>query len=133
MEIMPGYGIGERMARLITHYWDNLMFVLKAKRFLGTPFGTGRGFMQGDLVSPIIFNIAADVVVRATLEVVCGPQESQHGMGWAAGERKLIFYAEDGRICGRDHIWVQDTLMVSVAVFQRMGLEINMEKTNSLV
>ena len=70
MEILQGYRMGQRMARLISHHWDNLIFVPKKKWFLGTLFGTGRGFMQGDLVSPIIFNIAADVVVRATLEVV---------------------------------------------------------------
>ena len=44
MEILRGYRIGQRMARLMTYHWDNLMFVPKLKRFLGTPFGTGRGF-----------------------------------------------------------------------------------------
>ena len=29
MEIMRGYGMGQRMARLIAHHWDNLMFVPK--------------------------------------------------------------------------------------------------------
>ena len=67
-----------------------------------------------------------DAVVRATLEVVCSPHEARHGMGWAAGERNLVFYAEDGGIGGRDHIWLQDALAVSVAMFQRMGLETNL-------
>ena len=66
----------------------------------------------------MIFNIVVDSVVGATLEVVCSPQEARHGMGWATGERNLIFYAEDGRIGGRDHIWVQDALTVSVMIFQ---------------
>ena len=43
MEIMMGYRMGSRTSRLIAHHWKNLMFVLKAKRFLGTPFGMGRG------------------------------------------------------------------------------------------
>ena len=38
-------------------------------------------------------------------------------MGWAAGEHNLIFYVDDRRIGGRDHIWVQDALTVSVAIF----------------
>ena len=133
MEIMPGYGIGEIMARLITHYWDNLIFVLKAKRFLGTPFGTGRGVTQGYPMYPMIFNIVVDAVGRATLEVVCGPQEARHGMGWEAGESNLTFYADDGRIGGRDHIWVQDALTISLEMFQQMGLETEMKKTNALV
>ena len=133
MEIMRRYGMGQRIAHLIAHHWENLMFILKAKRFLGTPFSTGRGFMQGYPASPIIFNIVVDVVVRAVLEVVCGPQESWHGMGWAVGDLRLIFYADNDSIGGRDHIWVQDALTVSVAIFQRMVLETNLEKTKSLV
>ena len=113
--------MGKRMARLIAHHWDNLMFVPKVKKFLGTPFGTGRGFTHGDTSSPMIFNIVVDVVVRATLEVVCGPQEARHGMGWAAGDHNLIFYVGNRSIGGRDHIWVQDALTFSVAMFQKDG------------
>ena len=49
----------------------------------------------------MIFNIVVDEVVRAVLELVCGPHEAWHGMGWVAGERNLVFYADDGRIAGR--------------------------------
>ena len=38
-------------------------------------------------------------------------------MGWEAGKRNLIFYVDDRSIGGRDHIWVQDALAVSVTVF----------------
>ena len=34
MDILKGYGMGQIMARLIAHHWDNLMFVPKANRFL---------------------------------------------------------------------------------------------------
>ena len=54
-------------------------------------------------------------------------------MVWETGERNLIFYADDRRIGGRDHIWVQDALTVSVAMFRRMGLETNLEKTKAWV
>ena len=133
MEILRGYGMGKRMARLIAHHWENLIFIPKLKRFLGTPFGTGRGVTQGDPASPIIFNIVVDKVARATLEVVCSPQEARHVMGRAAGDRNLIFYTDDRSIGGRDHIWFQDALTVSVAMFQRMGMETNLENTRALV
>ena len=133
MEILRGYGMGKKMARLIANNWDNLMFVPKVKRFLGMPFGTGRGVTQGDPTTPMIFNIVVDAVVRATLEEVCGPQEARHGMGWEAGERNLTFYVDNRRIVGRDHTWVQEALVVSVAMLQHMGLETNLEKTKDLV
>ena len=82
--------------------------------------------MQGDPASPIIFKIVVDVVVRVVLDVVCGPQKDQNGLGWAAGERNMIFYAGNGRIAGKDHKWVQDALTVTVAMFRRMGLDTNL-------
>ena len=65
----------------------------------------------------MIFNIVVDAVVRATLEVVYGPQEAHHGMGWGEGECNLIFYVDYGRIGRSDRIWVQYALTVSVAMF----------------
>ena len=105
----------------------------KDSRFLGMEFGTGRGVTQGDPTSPMIFNIVANTVVIAVLEVVCRPQEDRHGMGWAAGERNLVLYMDGGRIAGRYHIWVQDALMVTAEMLQRVGLETNLEKTKALV
>ena len=94
---------------------------------------TGVVVTQGDPASPIIFNIVVDAVVRAVLEEVCIPQESQHGMGWEVGESNLVFYADDGRISGWDHEWVQDALTLTVAMFLQMGIEANLEKTKAMV
>ena len=128
MEILRGYAMGQNMAHLIAHHWDNQQFVPKAKRFLGKAFVTGKGVMQGDPVSTMIFNILVNAVVRAVLVVVCGPQEAQNGMGWTAGERNMVFYADDRQISVRDHIWVQDALKVTVAMLTRVGIDTNMEK-----
>ena len=46
----------------------------------------------------MIFNIMVDVVVRAVLMLVCGPQEAQHRMVWAEGDQNLVFYVDDGQI-----------------------------------
>ena len=91
LEILGGYGLGLNMARLLTKYWDQHRIVTKLGKFLGKEFWTGRGLMQTDPVSPMIFNIVMDAVVRALFDVVCGPQEAQNGLGWASGERNLVF------------------------------------------
>ena len=88
---------------------------------------------QGEPTSSLIFNIVVDVVVREVLEEVCSLQESQHNMGWEAREMNIVFNADDGSIAGRDHEWVQETLTVTVAMFQRMGLETNLDKTKAMV
>ena len=126
MEILRGCGMGQNMDLLISEHWYNPKFVPKARRFLGKDSGTGRGIMQGDPTSLMIFNIVVDAVMRAVLEVVCGPQEAQNGMGWAAGERNLVFFTDERRIAGRDHIWVQNALTVIVAMFRREDLKTNL-------
>ena len=74
----------------------------------------------------MIFSILVDAVVRAVLAVVCEPQEAHHRVVWAAGESKLVLFADDGRIAGKDHIWVQDALTMRVEIFRRVGLETNL-------
>ena len=54
-------------------------------------------------------------------------------MGWAAGERNLVFYADENRIVRRDHEWVQDTLTVTAALFRRIGIGANLKKTKTVV
>ena len=90
--------MGQNMARLIDHHLDNLHLVTTESRFLGMDFVTGIGAIQGEPKSPMIFNIMVDAVVTAFLEVVCGPHEARHDMGWAEGERNLAFYTNDGQI-----------------------------------
>ena len=51
----------------------------------------------------MIFNIVVYVVVYVVMEEVCIPQEAQHRMGWAAGERNLVFYVDNRSIAGRYH------------------------------
>ena len=133
MDIMRGYRMGQNMSRLIAHHWENQQFVPKVRRFLGKAFGTRRGVTQGDYVSPMIFNIVVDAVMRVVLVVVCGTHEVQHSMGWAEGEQDRVFYANDRRISGGDKIWVKDALMVTVEMLRRVGPDTNMENTKSLV
>ena len=46
-------------------------------------------------------------------------------MGWATGERNLVLYLDASKILGRDHIWVQDALRVTVEMFRKVGLDTN--------
>ena len=96
-------------------------------------FVTGRVVTQGNLIYPMIFNIVVDVVVSAVWDLVCSPQEAQHGMVWEAGKWNLVFYDDGGRIAGRDHIWEKDSLTVTLEMFRRVSLETNLKKTKALV
>ena len=50
----------------------------KAGRCYGQPSKTVKGVNQGGAVSPTVFNIVLDSVLRSVPIEVCSPQESQH-------------------------------------------------------
>ena len=54
-------------------------------------------------------------------------------MGWAVGEHKIVFYADNGRIKGRNHIWVQTKLTEVLQIFDRVGLLTNIGKIKTMV
>ena len=133
IEVMRGYGVGPNITQLLNSYWERQRIAPKTGKFLRKEFRTGRGFMQGDPDSPMIFNIMVNAVIRAFLDVLCGPQDPEDGLVWAARERDVIFYAEYCRIAGWDHEWFQDSLSVTVAMFWRMVLETNLNKSKTMV
>ena len=44
-----------------------------------------------------------------------------------------MFYAKDSRIVGQYHKWLQDFLTAMVAMFRRMVINTNLEKTKYMV
>ena len=74
-----------------------------------------------------------DAVFSATLQEKCVPQEDQHGFGLLAGEHNICFYANYRRIARQDPIWVQVTLTTMVRMFERVGLQTNLDKTKAVI
>ena len=64
LEIVEGYGVVPKARRLLTSYWHRLNMVARAGGYYGTAFGEERVVTQGNPLSPTIFNVVVDVVVR---------------------------------------------------------------------
>ena len=64
LEILEGYSVGPKARKLIQNYWHRLTMVARAGGYYGTAFGGERGLTQGDPLSPTIFNVVVDTVVR---------------------------------------------------------------------
>ena len=125
--------MGLNLDRLLKNYWKRQRIVPKARKCLGTVFGTGRGLTHDDLAPPTIFSIVVDELVWLVVDIFYIPQEAHLGMGWAPGEINLVLYAYGGMIDGRYNKWVQDALMAAVAVFHRIVLDANLKKTKTMV
>ena len=64
LEILEGYSVGPKAGRLLTNYWRHLTMVARARGYYWKAFRGERGVTQGALLSPTIFNVVVDAVVR---------------------------------------------------------------------
>jgi hypothetical protein len=64
LKTLQAYGVGEHILRVLTNFWESLTVVARQQGYHGRPFKAERGTTQGDIVSPTIFNIIVDVVIR---------------------------------------------------------------------
>ena len=81
LEILEGYSVGPKARRLLTSYWHRLTMVARAGGYYGTAFGGERGVMQGDPLSPTIFNVVVDAVVRHWVHIIMEEAEAR----WETG------------------------------------------------
>jgi hypothetical protein len=127
MAILAAYGIGPRTCRLIQAIWDSDTMFPKQAGIYGEPFHAQRGVRQGDVISPDIFNIIVDCVIR----------EWYHQINAFVPDPLLalsaLFYADDGKLAGSTPSLVQTGLDLFVQLFRRIGLELNATKTQTMI
>ena len=93
--------------------------------YFGRSFRAWRGVRQGDIMSPVIFNIMVDAVLRYT---------KQRLEGNRLGKKEYtIFYADDGCIAGTDSQHIQKVLNFLVEGFDLVGLKTNTVKTEFMI
>ena len=64
LAILKAAGVGPCALRLINSFWDNEVLVCRAAGYYGRPFKSERGVAQGGPLSPTIFNLVMDAIVR---------------------------------------------------------------------
>jgi hypothetical protein len=64
LSLLEAYGIGPHIRSIIQAVWDLEMIVPKSGRYFGIPFPAWCRVRQGDIISPIIFNIIVEAIVH---------------------------------------------------------------------
>ena len=76
--------------------------VAQAGGYYGTTFRGKRGVIQGNPLSPTIFNVVVDVVVRHWVQGVIEEAEAHGELRQEGRHQESLFYADDGMVASSD-------------------------------
>ena len=107
------------VARLGGYYW---------KTFQGA-----HGVTEGDPLSPTIFNVVVDAVVRHWVIVVIARAEERGDCGKEGRHQAALFYADNVMVSSSDPRWIQGAFKTLVGLFDRVVLQTNVGKTVGMV
>ena len=99
LDILVGYGVRPRMLRILSRSWVWLQIASKSRDHCRPVLHSHCGVTQGDPLSPTIFNVFVDAVIRHWMTVVEVPQEGAiQGLGTSTQTVLALFYGNDGLI-----------------------------------
>ena len=106
----------------------------KAGGHYGPVFQIHYGVSQGDPLSPTIFNMVIDAVIRHWVTVVGGPQEGsgQEGLGTSIQSLSVLFYTNDGLVASPESARFQGAFNALTGFFDRDDLRTNEGNTVSM-
>ena len=107
--------------------------VARAGGYYGKAFKGERGVTQGEPLSPTIFNVVVDAVVRHWVNGLVDEAEAKGETGREGRHQSEVFYADDGMVVSSDPSCLQGAFNALVAIFDRVGLLTNVGKTGSMV
>ena len=88
---------------------------------------------QGDPLSPTIFNVVLDVVVRHWVTGVILGAEKRGERGKKGRHRATLLYADDGMVASSEPRWLQGAFNTLVGLFDRVVLRTNVRNTVGMV
>ena len=95
-------------------------------------FKGGRGVTQGDPLSPTIFNVVVDSVVRHWVTLAVTEADTRGEQGREGRHQAALFCTDVGMLASSDPQWLQWAFTQLVGLFGRVGLNTNTGKTISM-
>jgi hypothetical protein len=97
LEILADCGIGPKALRIIQCFWNHAKLVCLTGGCYGDRFTAYRGVTQGGPLSPLIFNVVVNAVVREWLRRTLDNKAARDGLTIAQSATRMVsFYVDDG-------------------------------------
>jgi hypothetical protein len=143
-KILGEYGISKHLIELIEAMYQGTVAQVKMDNELSQEFKIKTGLRQGCLLSPCLFNIYMDYVVKITLKDLMDmgvkikyrmPDGRSRDGTLVAGEEmvSILMYADDIVIMCQDAAVLQLALEKLEKITQEWGLTISVSKTKAMV
>ena len=129
LEIIAAYVVIPRTLRILQTYWGRLTMVARAGGYFGLPFKGYRGVTQCDPLSPTLFNVVVDAVIRHWVTVVAEIEAGTEVLGLLIQYFVPYFYSDDGLAASTQPERLQRVFTVLTGLFCQFGLRTNTRKT----
>ena len=125
MENSSRDGISEHLTCLLRNLYVGQEATVRTGHGTTDWFQIGKGVLQGCILSPYLFNLHAEYIMRNA-----GLEEAQAGI--KIGRRKInnLRYADDTILMAESKEEVKNRLMKVKEENEKVGLKLNIQKTN---
>ena len=125
LHILRKHKIGPNLLNYIEKVWENQKFTLRQAQFYSKEISADRGVTQGDIDSPVLFNIIVDSVLRAWRKIIKSHADKFRSLS--------SFYADDGLLENNNPVDLQHDLNIVNDLFAKVGLKANAKKTKHMI
>ena len=125
-KILKEMGISHHLTCLLRSLYAGQEATVRTGHGKTDLFQIGKGVCQGCILSPCLFNLYADYIMRNT-----GLEEAQAGIKIAGRIINNLKYAEDTTLMAQSEKELKSLLMKVKEESEKVGLKLNIQKTKS--
>ena len=120
-------GVPTHFVKLISNLYDNQQACVRTEKGDSDWFNIGQGVRQGCILSPTLFNLYAEYIMRRVLENWNG--------GLSIGGYKLsnLRYADDTTLVATSALELEKLLLIVKAKSEALGLRLNVSKIKIMI